>query len=68
MAIAEANYKKFLEAQIAKSAPQNDDELGDLAMEVISNQNRDYQESSTMEGDGPSNTEPETVPINLDTQ
>jgi hypothetical protein len=36
--MVEANYKKYLETQNGKSAPQNDDDdLGDLTIEVISN-------------------------------
>jgi hypothetical protein len=35
--MAEANYTKYLETQNDKSAPQNDDDLGDLTIEVISN-------------------------------
>lgn len=40
--IVEANYKIYLESLKAKGAPQNDEDLEELAMEVISNQNREY--------------------------
>jgi hypothetical protein len=35
--MAEANYTKYLETQNGTYAPQNDDDLGDLTIEVISN-------------------------------
>jgi hypothetical protein len=51
-AIVEANYQKYLEDQNAKTSPQNDDDLMDLTMEVISNQTRDYHDPLTMEVNG----------------
>lgn len=48
-AIAEANYKCFLERQGEKNRPKDDDQLQDLAMEVISNNLR--QISPTPKGE-----------------
>lgn len=45
-AIAEANYKSFLEKQKFRDAPQNDEQLADLTMEVISNIQRNHSQSS----------------------
>lgn len=42
--VAEANYKNFLESQRNKDAPQREDDLKELTMEVISNENRDCHE------------------------
>lgn len=39
-AIAEANYRAYLERQKNKNGPQNEEDRGDLSLEIISNQNR----------------------------
>jgi hypothetical protein len=49
-AVAEVNYKKYLEAQKAKNSHDNENELTDLTMEVISNQHRDCLELFPMDG------------------
>lgn len=51
-AIAEANYKSFIESQKARSAPQNEEELENLTMGVISNQSRGWTELLTKGGEG----------------
>jgi hypothetical protein len=47
-AIDEANYKSFLEKQRSKDAPQDEEQLSDLTMEVITNSQRDLPQSSLM--------------------
>lgn len=47
-AVAEANYKHFIESQKARDAPQNEDGVADLTMEVISNEQRNCVEYLSM--------------------
>ena len=47
-AIAEAQYKIYLEKQKDKTAPQNSDELQDFSLGVISNNNRKVNTSTSM--------------------
>jgi len=49
-AIAEANYKSFLEKQQNRNGPQGEEQLSDLAMEVITNKQRILPQSSLMGG------------------
>ena len=44
-AIVEANYKCFLEKQLEKTYPRDDEQILDLAMEAISNQMRNVSPS-----------------------
>jgi len=44
-AIVEANYKCFLEKQLEKTYPRDDEQIQDLAMEAISNQMRNVSPS-----------------------
>lgn len=38
--LADANYRNFLEKNLAKSAPQGEEDLADLTMEIIDNASR----------------------------
>jgi hypothetical protein len=49
-AIAEAYDNAYLENQKKKSAPQCEEELGDYSLEVITNQNRNLDSSSSKGG------------------
>jgi hypothetical protein len=49
-AVAKANYKKYLEAQKAKNSPDNENELTDLTIELISHQHKDCLELFPMDG------------------
>lgn len=53
-AVVEANYNHFLESQKAKSAPQDEADLADLTMGVISNDMRNYEELLPKGGEGSS--------------
>ena len=44
-AIVEANYKCFLEKQLEKTCPRDDEQIQDLAMEAIFNQMRNVSPS-----------------------
>lgn len=46
-AIAEANYKAYLEKQKKNYEPQNEEEMGEFAMETISNQDRQIDSCSS---------------------
>jgi hypothetical protein len=50
-AIAEANYKSYLESQKNKDGPQNEEEISELAMEAISNKDREGSEIFSMGGE-----------------
>jgi hypothetical protein len=53
--IAEANYKSYLDRQKEKTQPQDESQLADLAMGVISNKERDFTMISSKGGVGDSN-------------
>lgn len=54
-AIAEANYKSYLDRQKERTQPQDESQLADLDMGVISNKERDFTMISSKGGVGDSN-------------
>lgn len=60
-AIAEANYKKFLEGEKAKNCPENEESWVDFAMEAISNHQRNILGSVPVGVGNPSRKELEEL-------
>jgi len=58
-AIAEAQYKAYLEKQKDKTAPRNDDELQDLSLGVILNSHRNIDTNTYVGGEDGNISEPE---------